>query len=157
MSTQTADGALVTTVGELPEHVGRRLGPTAWRPMTQDRVDAFAEVTEDHNFIHVDPARAAKTPFGGTIAHGYLTMSLLAPISQELLQVTDASTAINYGADKLRFPGPLPVGGEFRGAGEITEVTEVKGGVQVKAVFTVEVKDAAKPALVAECLFRFHA
>ena len=84
-------------------------------------------------------------------------VALLAPISQELLQVTDAGTSINYGMDRLRFPAPLPVGAEFRGAGEILEVEEVKGGMQVKAAFAIEVKDSAKPALVAECLFRYYA
>ena len=124
--------------------------------MTQEQVNQFAEVTGDRNFIHVDPERARATPFGGTVAHGYLTLSLLGPISQQLLVVTDASTSINYGLNKLRFPGPLPVGAEFRGRGEIVEVTAFEKGVQVTAAFTVEVKDAAKPALVAECLFRYY-
>ena len=83
--------------------------------MTQERVNQFAEVTGDHNFIHVDPARARETPFGGTIAHGYLTLSLLGPISQQLLVVSDAATSVNYGLNKVRFPAPLPVGAEFRG------------------------------------------
>ena len=125
--------------------------------MTQEQVNQFAEVTGDHNFIHVDPrARARDTPFGGTIAHGYLTLSLLGPISQQLLVVTDASTSINYGLNKLRFPGaaagrrgvPRPRRGRRGDAFD--------KGVQVTATFTVEVKDAAKPALVAECLFRYY-
>jgi acyl dehydratase len=124
--------------------------------MTQERVNQFAEVTGDHNFIHVDPARARETPFRGTIAHGYLTLSLLAPITQQLLVVTDAATSINYGLNKLRFPAPLPVGAEFRGHGEVVEVTSIDNGVQVAATFTVEVKGASKPALVAECLFRYY-
>ena len=141
----------------LPELSGQPLGHTEWREMTQDRVDAFADVTEDHNYIHVDPERAKESPFGGTIAHGYLTVSLLAPITQSLLEVSDAKTSINYGMDKLRFPAPLPVGARFRGAGEIMEVSEVKGGMQVKVAFTLEVADQAKPALVAECLYRYYA
>jgi acyl dehydratase len=124
--------------------------------MTQERVNQFAELTGDHNFIHVDPERARKTPFGGTIAHGYLTLSLLGPISQQLLVVTDATTSINYGLNKLRFPGPLPVGAEFRGQGEILTVTPFEQGIQVVAAFSIEVKDAAKPALAAECLFRYY-
>lgn len=124
--------------------------------MTQERVDQFAEVTGDRNFIHVDPQRARATVFGGTIAHGYLTLSLLAPISQQLLVVTDASTSINYGLNKLRFPGPLPVGAEFRGLGELVDVSALDKGIQVAATFTIEVKGAAKPALVAECLFRYY-
>ncbi len=145
------------TLAELPGLAGQQLGPTEWREMTQDRVDAFADVTEDHNYIHVDVEAAKASPFGGTIAHGYLSVSLLAPISMDLLQVTDAATSVNYGMDKLRFPAPLAVGARFRGAGEIMEVTEVKGGMQVKVAFTLEVKDQAKPALVADCLFRYYA
>ena len=145
------------TLTELPGLVGQRLGPTEWREMTQRRVNEFADVTEDHNYIHVDPERAKDSPFGGTIAHGYLSVALLAPISQELLEVTDAGTGVNYGMDRLRFPAPLPVGSQFRGAGEVVEVTEVKGGMQVKLALTVEVKDAPKPALVAECLYRYYA
>jgi acyl dehydratase len=146
----------VTTIADAPLHVGRRIGPTEWQQMTQERVNQFAEVTGDHNFIHVDPARARQTPFGGTIAHGYLTLSLLAPISQQLLVVTDAATSVNYGLNKVRFPAPLPVGAEFRGLGELIEVTPFESGVQVAATFTVEVKGAAKPALAAECLFRYY-
>jgi acyl dehydratase len=158
MQTSEPAAGLVVTLAGLPAHVGDSLGATEWRAMTQERVDQFAEVTEDHNFIHVDPERAAQTLFGGTIAHGYLTMSLLAPISQQLLRVTDAATAINYGIDKLRFPAPLPVGAEFRGRAQLAEVREVDGGLQVKLVVTVEVKGATKkPALVAECLYRYLA
>ena len=145
------------TLAELPGLTGQRLGPTEWREMTQDRVDAFADVTEDHNYIHVDVEAAKASPFGGTIAHGYLSVSLLAPISMDLLRVTDAATSVNYGMDKLRFPAPLPVGARFRGAGEIMEVSEVKGGMQVKVTFTLEVRDQERPALVADCLFRYYA
>jgi acyl dehydratase len=153
----TGTRGIVTTLADLPAHAGRQIGPTDWRTMTQQRVDEFADVTEDHNYIHVDPERAKSSPFGGTIAHGYLGVALLAPISQELLQVTDAATSVNYGMDRLRFPAPLPVGAEFRGAGDILEVQEIRGGMQVKVALTVEVKDSAKPALVAECLFRYYA
>ena len=141
----------------LPELSGQPLGHTEWREMTQDRVDAFADVTEDHNYIHVDPERAKDSPFGSTIAHGYLSVALLAPISMALLSVSDAATSVNYGMDRLRFPAPLPVGAEFRGGAEVAEVTEVKGGMQVKLVMTVEVRGAEKPALVAECLYRYYA
>src|SRR5689334_24516430 len=123
----------VTTIADAPLRVGRQVGPTEWRRMTQEQVNQFAEVTGDRNFIHVDPQRARATAFGGTIAHGYLTLSLLGPISQQLLVVTDAATSINYGLNKLRFPGPLPVGAEFRGRGEIVEVTLVEKGIQVTA------------------------
>ena len=156
MNTEKSNTACVTTIADAPLQVGRKVGPTEWRRMTQEQVDQFAEVTGDRNFIHVDPERARGTAFRGTIAHGYLTLSLLGPISQQLLVVSDASTSINYGLNKLRFPGPLPVGAEFRGYGGIVEVTAVDGGIQVTATFTIEVKDAPKPALVAECLFRYY-
>jgi acyl dehydratase len=144
------------TLAELPGLAGQRLGPTDWRPMTQERVNEFADVTEDHNYIHVDPERAKASPFGGTIAHGYLSVALLAPISQELLDV-EGATGVNYGMDRLRFPAPLPVGAEFRGAGEVLDVSEVRGGMQVKVQLTVEVRDQERPALVADCLFRYYA
>ena len=146
----------MTTLAELPGLAGQRLGPTDWREMTQARVNEFADVTEDHNYIHVDPERAKDSPFGGTIAHGYLSVALLAPISQQLLDVQGA-TGVNYGMDRLRFPAPLPVGAEFRGSGEVLDVTEVKGGMQVKVTFTVEVRDQERPALVADCLLRYYA
>src|ERR1039458_7729912 len=98
----SSEGVVADLAG-LAALAGVELGPTEWREMTQDRVDAFAHVTEDHNFIHVDPARASETPFGGTIAHGYLTLSLLAPITQQLLSVSDAAVGINYGLDRVRF------------------------------------------------------
>jgi acyl dehydratase len=156
MTSEIATAACVTTIADAPLQVGRKVGPTEWRRMTQERVDQFAEVTGDRNFIHVDPQRARDTVFRGTIAHGYLTLSLLGPISQQLLVVTDASTSINYGLNKLRFPAPLPVGAEFRGLGEVVDVSALDKGIQVTATFTIEVKDAAKPALVAECLFRYY-
>jgi acyl dehydratase len=156
MTTESSKAACVTTIADAPREVGRKVGPTDWRQMNQERVNQFAEVTGDHNFIHVDPVRARETPFRGTIAHGYLTLSLLGPISQQLLVVTDAATSVNYGLNKLRFPAPLPVGAEFRGHGQIVEVTPIANGVQILAAFTVEVKGASKPALVAECLFRYY-
>ena len=140
----------------LREAAGTHLGYTDWQEMTQERVNLFADATDDHQFIHVDVERASQTPFGGTIAHGYLTLSLAAPIMSELMRVSDAKMAVNYGLDKVRFPAPLPVGAQFRGGGEIVEVTEVPGGLQVKSKVTVEVKDGAKPACVAETLVRLY-
>jgi acyl dehydratase len=156
-NTQSPRAGLATDVAGLPEHAGERLGHTAWRTVTQAQVDAFADLTEDHNPIHVDADHAAGTPFGATIVHGYFTVSLLAPLLDELLRVEGTSLSINYGMDKLRFPSPVPVGARFRAAAELAEVTEIKGGVQIKVVATVEVEDAPKPALVAECLFRHYA
>ena len=156
MRTDTAESSLMTTMAELPRHAGRKLGPTEWQAIAQDRVNQFADLTNDHNFIHVDPDRARLTPFRGTIVHGFLTLSMLGPISQQLVVVTDARTSINYGLNKVRFPAPLAVGADFRGHGEVVNVTEIDGGVQLTAAFTIEVKDGTKPALVAECLFRYY-
>jgi acyl dehydratase len=156
MNTESSTTACVTSIADAPLQVGRKVGPTDWRQMSQERVNQFADVTGDHNFIHVDPVRARETPFRGTIAHGYLTLSLLGPITQQLLVVTDASTSINYGLNKVRFPAPLLVGSEFRGHGEVLEVTALDNGVQIVATFSVEVKGAPRPSLVAECLFRYY-
>jgi acyl dehydratase len=136
--------------------VGTHLGYTEWREMTQERVNLFADATDDHQFIHVDPERAKQTPFGGTVAHGFLTLSLVAPIMTELMHVSDAKMGINYGLDKVRFPAPLPVGAQFRGGGEIVEVRDAPGGLQIKSKVTVEVQGAEKPACVAECLVRLY-
>lgn len=153
MSTSKTAG-LVTDMAGLRDHVGTHLGYTDWREMDQERVNRFADVTDDHNYIHVDVERAKASPFGGTIAHGYLTLSLVAPITMQLLKVTDASVGVNYGLDRVRFPAPLPVGSQWRGSAEILEVSEVPGGLQVKARATVEVKGSQKPAMVADCLVR---
>ena len=147
---------LVTDMASLHEHVGEHLGFTEWRVMEQERVDRFADVTEDHNYIHVDVERAKASPFGGTIAHGYLTLSLVAPISMQLLRVTDASVGINYGLDRVRFPAPLPVGAQWRGGAALLEVSEVGGGLQGKLLVTIEVKGSPKPAMVAESLVRMY-
>jgi acyl dehydratase len=147
----------VTDIAGLTDLAGAELGQTDWAEMTQAQVDAFADVTSDHNFIHVDPERAAATPFGGTIAHGFLTLSLLAPVTQQLLEVTDANVKVNYGLDRVRFPSPVPVGRRFRSSAKLAEVTPLEGGAQVKLVATVEVEGSEKPALVAELLLRFYA
>jgi acyl dehydratase len=141
---------------ELPEWVGTHLGFTDWQEMTQDRVNQFADATDDHQFIHVDVERAKQTPFGGTVAHGYLTLSLMASVMGELLKVSGVTMGVNYGLDRVRFPAPLPVGAQWRGGGEIVEVGEVPGGVQVKAKCTIEVQGGEKPACVAECLVRLY-
>lgn len=143
-------------LAELRDSVGKHLGFTDWQEMSQDRVNLFADATDDHQFIHVDVERAKETPFGGTIAHGYLTLSLMAPVMGELLKVSGVTMGINYGLDRVRFPSPLPVGARWRGGAEIVEVTEVGGGLQVKAKGTIEVEGSDKPACVAECLVRLY-
>jgi len=145
------------SVAELAGLAGSDLGRTEWRAVDQSMVNGFADLTDDHNPVHVDPGFASGTPYGGTIAHGFLTLSLLAPLVNELLVVEGASLSINYGLDKVRFPSPVPVGSRIRAAGELTEVSEVKGGVQIKVTATVEIEGADKPGVVAECLFRHYA
>ncbi len=155
MTTESTNG-LVTDMAGLRQSAGRHLGYTEWREMTQDEVNQFADVTGDHQFIHVDVERAKATPFGGTIAHGYLTLSLLGSVTQELLTVSDAKMGVNYGLDRVRFPAPLPVGAKWRGGAEIVEVSDVAGGLQGKLLATIEVEGSPKPAAVAECLLRLY-
>jgi acyl dehydratase len=146
----------VTDLAGLLAQPERDLGHTDWTEMTQEQVDRFADLTGDHNFIHVDPERAKATPFGGTIAHGLLTLSLLARATQRL-RVTDAAMSINYGLDRLRFPAPLRVGDRWRAAAQLLEASEIPGGIQVKARATAEIEGAAKPAAVADFVLRFYA
>jgi acyl dehydratase len=155
-ATTSQESGLVTDMAGLRQSAGVHAGYTEWREMTQEQINTFADATDDHQFIHVDPERARQTPFGGTIAHGFLSLSLLAPVSQRLLKVTDAAMAVNYGLDRVRFPAPLPTGAMWRGSFEIAEVTEVAGGLQVKARVTIEVKDSDKPAAVADALIRVY-
>ncbi|MGI9185036.1 MAG: MaoC family dehydratase [Solirubrobacteraceae bacterium] len=152
--TPSETSGLVVAMADVRDHVGEHLGYTEWREMEQDRVNRFADVTEDHNFIHVDVERAKASPFGGTIAHGYLTLSLVAAILGQLLKVSDASVGVNYGLDRVRFPAPLPVGREWRGGVELIAVDDVPGGLQAKLRATIEVKGSEKPAMVADCLIR---
>jgi acyl dehydratase len=155
VSTAETNG-LTTTLAGLKDNTGRHLGYTDWTEMTQELVNEFADVTGDHNFIHVDPERAKSSPFGGTVAHGFLTLSLIAPVTQQMLTVTDAAVAVNYGLDRVRFPAPLPVGSRWRAGVELQDASEVPGGMQVKQLVTVEVENAPKPALVAESVIRIY-
>lgn len=134
---------------------GLTLGPSAWIDVDQARIDRFAEATEDRQWIHVDPARAADGPFGATIAHGYLTLSLLAPFAYELLPV-DSSMTVNYGLDRVRFPAPVPAGSRIRATFQVADATPIDGGAQVKVAATIERDGGEKPVCVAELLFRFH-
>lgn len=135
---------------------GLELGPTGWREIDQERINAFADATDDPQWIHVDPARAAEGPFGTTIAHGFLTLSLLVPAAYELLPIEDASAAINYGLNKVRFPAPVPVGSKTRARLRIDDVAEINGGVQVTMAATVEREGGDKPVCAAELVFRYY-
>jgi acyl dehydratase len=136
---------------------GTDLGPTEWLEITQDRVDRFADATGDHQWIHVDVERARSGPFGGTIAHGYLTLALLIPLWTQLLRIEGIGMAVNYGLNRVRFPAPVPVGSHVRLRAHVATVEEVRDGVQLTVAFTVEVRGADKPAVVAEALYRYHA
>jgi acyl dehydratase len=154
--TSTNASAGVTDLASLRESAGTHLGYTDWEEMTQERVNQFADATDDHQFIHVDVEKAKQTPFGGTIAHGFLTLSLTAAVGQQLLSVSDAKMAVNYGLDRVRFPAPLKVGAKWRGGAEIVEVTEAGGGLQVKQRVTIEAEGSEKPVCVADCLVRIY-
>jgi acyl dehydratase len=157
MSVSTSEtSGLVTDMAGLRELAGQHAGYTEWQTMEQDRVNRFADATDDHQWIHVDVERAKDSPFGGTIAHGYLTLSLVAPIMGELVKVTDATAGVNYGVDRVRFPAPLPVGARWRGGAELVEVTEVAGGLQMKVRVTIEVEGSEKPTMVADVLVRLY-
>ena len=141
----------------LRSQIGTEIGVSDWWEISQDRVNAFADATDDHQFIHVDPEAAAKTPFGGTIAHGFLTLSLTVPMGASVpLDVGEPKMAINYGLDKVRFPAPVPVGSRIRVRVTLTAVEEVPGGIQVGQTMTTEIEGQDKPALVAERLTRFY-
>lgn len=142
---------------ELPSLVGRELEPSSWLEITQQRVDRFADVTEDHQFIHVDPAAAARTPFGGTIAHGFLTLSLLPRLTAERAPTIEGQRmAINYGCDRLRFVQPVRVGSRVRARQQYLEVTEKHPDQWlVRTQVTVEIENEPKPALVVESLALF--
>lgn len=129
--------------------VGRHVGYSDWIDVTQDQVDLFADATGDHQWIHVDPDRAADGPFGGTIAHGFLTLALIPRVLPEVLDVRGFSLAVNYGLEKVRFPAPVPVGGRVRAGVVIDDVKDVPGGVQITETVTFELEGADKPACVA--------
>ncbi len=140
---------------ELLGAAGTDLGGTDWLTIGQDRINEFAAATEDHQWIHVDEERAKSGPFGGTIAHGYLTLSLCAFFLGQLATVSGISMGINYGIDKARFIAPVPAGSKVRGRGEIVSVTEVKGGVQAVVRITVELEGSEKPAAVVDTVSRY--
>ena len=130
--------------------VGEHFGYSDWLAVTQDRVDQFADATGDHQWIHVDPDRAKQGPFGGTIAHGYLTLSLVPMLSQQIYGVDSIRMGINYGTDKVRFPAPLPVGSSVRAGAELVSVRETAQGVQAVVKMTIEAQGIEKPVCVAE-------
>ncbi len=144
-------------VADLPSLEGRDLGHSSWLDVTQQRIDTFADATDDHQYIHVDPERAKDGPFGTTIAHGFLTLALFIPMWTEILEVSDASTLVNYGTDKVRFVSPVPSGSRIRLHAVVRTVTEVKGGYQVHVDGTIEIEGQERPAVVVESISRIYA
>ena len=136
--------------------VGQHLGYSQWLEIDQQRINLFADATGDHQWIHVDPERAAQGPFGTTIAHGYLTLSLANLFLPEILEVHNVSMGVNYGCEKVRFPAPVPVGSRVRGGGELISAEEVKGGVQAVVRMTIEIEGGDRPACVIDTISRFY-
>ena len=146
-----------TTMAELPGLAGSELGTSGWCEVPQERVNAFAEATGDHQWIHVDVERAKKeSPFGGPVAHGYLTLSMLVPLFDQVLTVTDAAMAVNYGLNKVRFPAPVPVGSKVRVTATVKAVEEVTGGLQLTVAAVIERDGGDKPVCIAEPVYRFY-
>ncbi len=142
---------------ELLTRVGEDLGETDWLEIDQARVNLFAEATGDHQWIHVDVEKARKGPFGGPIAHGYLTASLANYFLPQLIEVQGISMGVNYGCDKIRFPSPVPVGAKIRGTGSLTSAEETKdGGIQAKVTVKIEIDGQDRPACVIETISRFY-
>ncbi|CEA09626.1 putative enoyl-CoA hydratase 1 [Arthrobacter saudimassiliensis] len=150
--------AVVVPFEEVQSLVGRNLGYSQYREITQDQINTFADATDDHQWIHTDPEKAKDGPFGAPIAHGFLTLSLLIPMWTELLDVTGVKTKVNYGLDKVRFTNPVKVGARVRMTVTITDVQEVKGnGVHLVADAVIEIEGEERPAVVATFLNRFYA
>lgn len=147
----------VISYDELKDAAGTDLGYSKWRTVTQDQVNLFADAADDHQWIHTDPEKAKHGPFGGPIAHGYLTLSLQIAFWSEMFDVEGVTTKVNYGLEKVRFPSPVHVGKQIRMKATIAEVEEVKGGYQIAVDQVVEVEGSEKPAVVSRGLYRFYA
>ncbi len=152
-----AMATIVQGIDGLKAKVGEHLGYSEWRDITQEQVNLFADATGDHQWIHVDPERAKAGPFGGPIAHGYLTLALAPALLPEILQVEGISMGVNYGCNKVRFPSPVPVGARLRLGASLAEVDDVAGGAQVTIDLTFEVDGAPKPSCVAQVVYRYYA
>lgn len=146
----------VVTIDQFPSLEGKHLGYSDWVLVDQPRIDLFADATGDHQWIHVDPERAAAGPFGGTIAHGYLTLSLAPVLLNQIMTVEGLRFGVNYGCNKVRFPSPVPVGSEVRMGATIGGVEDIEGGIQVTLDLTLERRDDPKPACVAQVVYRYY-
>ena len=149
-----ADGT-ITTVEELKQHIGEITRVGDWHTVTQEEIDAFAESTGDHQWIHVDPERAKKeSPFGGPIAHGYLTLSLIPSLLPQIVEIEGFRMGVNYGTEKVRFPAPVPVGSRVRAGAMLESATLFDGGITMNMGVTVEIEGGTKPAMVATVVYR---
>ncbi len=144
-------------IAGLKELVGQHLGYSDYVEITQEQVNTFADATGDHQWIHIDVERAkAESPFGGPIAHGYLTLALGPTLAPQIMRVDGIKMGVNYGADKVRFPSPVPVGSKLRLGAQLDDVEDIAGGAQVRMTFTFECEGAAKPSCVAQIIFRYY-
>ena len=148
---------IFNTLDEVSAAVGADLGVSRWIDITQDRINAFADTTEDRQWIHTDPVAAAAGPYGTTVALGFLSLSLLAAFSEDLLIVEEARTGVNYGLNKVRFPAPVPVDSKVRGRGKLAAVDQIPGGIQVTMVVSVEREGSERPVCVGEFVLRLLA
>jgi acyl dehydratase len=146
----------IVSLEELPGLVGTEIGPSEWLEVSQQRIDTFADATDDHQWIHVDPERAKDGPFGGPIAHGFLTLSLFIPLWSSIFDVEGVTTKVNYGLDRVRFTSPVPAGARIRLTATITKVEEVKGGVQLTTSGVIAIEGQERPAVVVDFLARFY-
>jgi acyl dehydratase len=146
----------LTGIDEVKAHVGQELGVSDWHEVTQEAINRFADVTGDHQWIHVDPERAAQTPFGGTIAHGYYTLSLAPQFTYAMFSIDGFAFGLNYGLNRVRFPAPMPVGGKVRMRAKLGSVEDIPGGAQITTELTFERDGGDKPVCVAESLARVY-
>jgi acyl dehydratase len=147
----------ITGIDQFKKYVGQPLGFSAWHVVDQAQVDLFADATGDHQWIHVDPVRAASGPFGGAIAHGYLTLSLVPVLMHEVMEVEGMTFGVNYGCNKVRFPSPVKVGSKIRLGAKVASVQDVEGGAQVELDVTIESEGQPKPNCVAQVVYRYYA
>ncbi len=150
------DGKPIEGKQGLLDRVGTSLGTSDWKPVTQEEINLFADATGDHQWIHIDPERAKEGPFGGTIAHGYWTLSVIPVLLGPLMRVEGVKMGVNYGLNKLRFPSPVPVGSRIRLHATLANVEEIAGGAQLTVAVSTEVEGSDKPAMVAEAVYRYY-
>ncbi len=146
----------ITGLEDVKAHVGQELGVSDWYAVTQEEINAFADVTGDHQWIHIDVERAKQTPFGGTIAHGYYVLSLHPRLVEKMFSIEGFAFGLNYGLNRVRFPSPMPVGGRLRMRAKLADVQDIPGGAQITTELTFEREGGEKPVCVAESLARVY-